>query len=142
MSLLVSTRPLPLGNECPRLLVVSGSRDWVVPSGPEAITPLLLRPVPPVVGHRLVLAEGGDHFHPRLPLREAGGGALGGLLLAWVDGALCRWCRRRSRTARPIPPFPANGLGNTSRRSSMWTERLQAVRDRRSYPCGCGLAGG
>jgi predicted dienelactone hydrolase len=66
------------------LLLVSGTKDWVVPSGPEALVPMAR--LNTFVGgeHQLILAEGGDHFNLRSPL-EDGGGALRGLILAWVD---------------------------------------------------------
>ena len=66
-----------------RLLVVSGTHDWVVPPDPEAINPMR-RAIP--FGHQLVLAKGGDHFNLR-PGGQSNGGVLGPLLLAWVDAA-------------------------------------------------------
>ncbi len=53
-----------------RVLLVSGSRDWVVPPGPEAIAPM----------------GGGDHFNMGSTY-DQGGGPLRGLLLGWVNGA-------------------------------------------------------
>lgn len=69
-----------------RVLVVSGSRDWVVPPGPEAIAPMARVARRGEAGHRLVLAGGGDHFNMGSPY-DQGGGPLRGLLLAWVNGA-------------------------------------------------------
>jgi len=66
-----------------RVLLVSGSRDWVVPPDPEAIRPLL---GVDLQGHQLVLAQGGDHFNLR-PRDAADGGVLGALMLAWTDAA-------------------------------------------------------
>jgi predicted dienelactone hydrolase len=64
-----------------RALLVTGSHDWVVPSGPEAIDRFSK---PAEQGHQLVLAKGGDHFN----LRGLGdGGPLRALLLRWVDAA-------------------------------------------------------
>ena len=69
-----------------KVLLVGGTRDWVVPVGPEAIEPVRnLSSNGQLGGHRLVLAEGGDHFNLR------GNGANGdvplrGLILAWFDG--------------------------------------------------------
>jgi len=64
-----------------RALLITGSRDWVVPSGPEAIRRFRH---PAENGHQLVLANGGDHFN----LRGLGdGGPLRALLLRWVDAA-------------------------------------------------------
>ncbi|MEO1002634.1 MAG: alpha/beta fold hydrolase [Cyanobacteria bacterium J06638_7] len=68
-----------------RMLMVSGSRDWVVPPDPEAVLPIS-RGVATQLGHRLVLAQGGDHFNLR-PGESAGGGVLGALILSWTDGA-------------------------------------------------------
>lgn len=62
-----------------RVLLVTGSRDWVVPSGPEALRRFRR---PAMAGHQLVVASGGDHFN----LRGHGeGGPLRALLLHWVD---------------------------------------------------------
>ena len=69
-----------------RVLLVSGSRDWVVPAGPEAITPMALESRNSGGGHRLVLVQGGDHFNLR-STEANGGGPLRGLLLAWTEGA-------------------------------------------------------
>lgn len=70
-----------------RALVVSGSRDWVVPSGPEALSPVQDALSMGLRGSRLVLANGGDHFN--LGARyEEGGGPLGALLLDWVRNTL------------------------------------------------------
>ena len=91
-----------------RLLLVSGSRDWVVPSDPEAINPFLTQDED--VGHRLVLAEAGDHFNLR-GVREDGG-VLRGLLLAWVNGAFAN--RDRARPGVNAPDLlPADGWGNS-----------------------------
>lgn len=68
-----------------RVLLVSGSNDWVVPPDPEAVIPMS-RGVGTALGHRLVLANGGDHFNLR-PGNGTSGGVLGNLLLAWTDGA-------------------------------------------------------
>ena len=66
-----------------RVLLVSGSRDWVVPPDPEAIRPLQ---AVDLQGHQLVLAKGGDHFNLR-PHDDPQGGVLGPLLQAWTDAA-------------------------------------------------------
>jgi len=65
-------------------LVVSGSRDWVVPAGPEAIDPLQRMAANTGIGnHRLVLAEGGDHFNLRAPAVAGSESPLDALILAW-----------------------------------------------------------
>ncbi|MFM7264404.1 MAG: alpha/beta hydrolase family protein [Cyanobium sp.] len=64
-----------------RALLITGSRDWVVPPGPEAIRRFLK---PSIAGHQLVVASGGDHFNLR---GHSEGGPLRALLLRWVDAA-------------------------------------------------------
>ncbi|MFM7087009.1 MAG: alpha/beta hydrolase family protein [Cyanobium sp.] len=66
-----------------RALLVSGSDDWVVPSGPEAIDRFA---APYRAGHQLVLVKGGDHFNLRGP-REQTRAPLSPLLLAWTEAA-------------------------------------------------------
>jgi predicted dienelactone hydrolase len=64
------------------VLLVSGSRDFVVPSEPEALLPYALYPQGL---KQLVVAEGGTHFN--LPaLATSNGGPLRLLLLRWVQG--------------------------------------------------------
>ncbi|MEI7666241.1 MAG: alpha/beta fold hydrolase [Synechococcaceae cyanobacterium ELA263] len=90
-----------------RVLLVSGSQDWVVPADPEAIDPF--RTSSPG-GHDLVLVAGGDHFNLRGP-QESSGGPLRGLLLAWVDGAFAA-----GSAVRPAPAatslLPTGGWGD------------------------------
>ncbi|QEY32588.1 dienelactone hydrolase [Synechococcus sp. RSCCF101] len=74
------------GAQLAPMLLTSGTADWVVPSGPEALTPFR-RADAAANGHRLVLADGGDHFNLRAP-DGSGGGALGGLILAWMEAQL------------------------------------------------------
>ncbi|MFM9089862.1 MAG: alpha/beta hydrolase family protein [Cyanobium sp.] len=80
-----------------RVLVVSGSRDWVVPPDPEAID--IMRSAPRR-GNQLVLVNGGDHFNLR-PEERADGGVLGPLLLSWTDAAFAA-----GEGARPGPDAP------------------------------------
>ena len=64
------------------VLLISGSRDLVVPAQPEAIEPFARYPKGP---HRFVVARDGTHFN--LPSASGGnGGSLRALLLAWVIG--------------------------------------------------------
>ena len=66
-----------------RGLLVSGSNDWVVPSGPEALDRFAaIRGA----GHQLVLVQGGDHFNLRAPKEEASA-PLSPLLVSWTDAA-------------------------------------------------------
>ncbi|MCP9850322.1 alpha/beta hydrolase [Cyanobium sp. Morenito 9A2] len=83
MSLLFSAGAAKAMNA--RVLLVSGSRDFVVPAGPEAIAPMAAEARALGGGHRLVLAKGGDHFNLGSPYAEAGG-PLRRLILAWVNG--------------------------------------------------------
>jgi predicted dienelactone hydrolase len=64
-----------------RTLLISGSSDWVAPSGPEAIDPFRLHGNP---AQHLVLVDKGDHFNLRRGSGE-GGGPLRGLMLAWLS---------------------------------------------------------
>jgi len=95
-----------------RVLMVSGSRDWVVPSNPEAIVPMAFEARRVGGGHRLVLAKGGDHFNLGAQYEE-GGGPLGALLLAWTNGAFAA-----GAAAAPAPGAPSvlppNGWGNAT----------------------------
>lgn len=79
MSLLFSSGELQ--SNTGRLLVVSGTHDWVVPPDPEALAPMR-RAV--ALGHQVVLAKGGDHFNLR-PGRHRDGGVLAAMLVRWVD---------------------------------------------------------
>jgi predicted dienelactone hydrolase len=84
-----------------RVLLVSGSRDWVVPAGPEAITPMAQEARHSAGGHRIVLVQGGDHFNLR-SVEANGGGPLRGLLLAWTQAAFAA-----GPAAAPGPNAPA-----------------------------------
>ncbi len=82
-----------------QVLLVSGTRDWVVPVGPEAIDSIRNQAEGAgISGHRLVLAEGGDHFNLRAPAGSADA-PLSALILAWFDGDAV---------------LPASGWGNAS----------------------------
>ena len=67
--------------------MVSGTRDWVVPSDPEAVVPLR-NGQPLANGHRLVLASGGDHFNLWAPADQKEPPILGPLILAWINEQL------------------------------------------------------
>ena len=70
-----------------KVLLVSGSRDWVVPSGPEAIRPMRETGAAEL-GHRLVMVEGADHFNLTSARGEAQPALLGPLLLTWMNEQL------------------------------------------------------
>ena len=89
-----------------KVLVVSGSSDWVVPPGPEAIEPMARATRSGESGHRLVLVENADHFNLRSPQGD-GGGVLRGLLLAWFNAAA-------QAPAGTAPQLPAGGWGSSS----------------------------
>ena len=63
------------------VLVVSGSRDLVVPAQPEAVAPFRAYPGD---RHRLVLVQDGTHFNLPSPA-GADGGPLRALLLDWLE---------------------------------------------------------
>jgi predicted dienelactone hydrolase len=87
-----------------KVLLVSGTNDWVVPSGPEAVVPL--REGKPLEnGHRLVLASGGSHFNLWAPVDQKEPPILGPLILAWINEQLA------------VPSsltFSGGGWGNTA----------------------------
>jgi len=67
-----------------KLLLISGTRDWVGPSGPEAIAPM--RESKAVrLGHRLVLVEGADHFSLRSFQGEPFPAQVGPVILGWIN---------------------------------------------------------
>jgi predicted dienelactone hydrolase len=92
-----------------RVLLVSGSRDWVVPPDPEAVVPMQLGRHR---GNQLVLAEGGDHFNLR-PGAAADGGVLGALLLRWTAAAFQAGPAVRPAAAAP-PLLPPGGWGSAA----------------------------
>jgi len=102
-----------------RVLLVSGSRDWVVPPDPEAIAPMRWGRT---LGNQLVLVQGGDHFNLR-PEGAADGGVLGPLLLAWTNAAFAA-----GPTVHPAPGAPPllrdQGWGNAEWPMADVTSRL------------------
>ena len=79
--------PASSGSLQAKVLLVSGTRDWVVPSGPEAVIPMRSSGAVKA-GHRLVLAEGADHFSLRSFRNESRPATVGPLLLAWLNEQL------------------------------------------------------
>ena len=92
-----------------RGLLVSGSNDWVVPSGPEALDRFAAIRGD---GHQLVLVQGGDHFNLRAT-KEQANAPLSPLLVRWTDAAF-----RNGDSVRPAagatPLLTPSGWGNTS----------------------------
>ena len=80
-----------------RVLLVSGTHDWVVPPDIEAVEPFM-RSEPR--GNQLVLVQGGDHFNLR-PGRTVDGGVLAPLMVEWVDRAFAS-----GAAVKPVPGAP------------------------------------
>ena len=70
-----------------KVLLISGTADWVVPSGPEAISPMRETKAARH-GHRLVLYDRANHFTPRSFRGDPQPAAIGALLLAWLNEQL------------------------------------------------------
>ena len=70
-----------------KMLLISGTRDWVVPSGPEAIAPMRESKAARL-GHRLVLVQGADHFSLRSFRGEPSPAQLGPVILGWINEQL------------------------------------------------------
>ena len=70
-----------------KVLLISGTRDWVVPSGPEAISPMRETGATKF-GHRLVLVEGANHFSLRSFRGDERPAVVGPAILAWVNEQL------------------------------------------------------
>ena len=70
-----------------KMLLISGTRDWVVPSGPEAIVPMRESKAARL-GHRLVLVQGADHFSLRSFRGEASPARVGPVILSWINEQL------------------------------------------------------
>ena len=70
-----------------KVLLISGTRDWVVPSGPEAIAPMRDNKAAQW-GHRLVLVQGADHFSLRSFRDEASPARVAPVILGWINEQL------------------------------------------------------
>ena len=70
-----------------KVLLISGTRDWVVPSGPEAILPMRESKAAQL-GHRLVLVQGADHFSLRSFRDEPSPARVGPVILGWINEQL------------------------------------------------------
>ena len=70
-----------------KVLLISGTRDWVVLSGPEAIAPMreskAMR-----LGHHLVLVQGADHFSLRSFRGEPSPAQVGPVILGLINEQL------------------------------------------------------
>lgn len=94
-----------------RTLLVSGSRDWVVPPDVEAIEPFSRAGA--AGGHQLVLARGGDHFNLRAPV-DGAEPPLAPLMLAWVEAAFTARPEQLRPAADAPRLLPAAGWGGVS----------------------------
>ena len=90
-----------------RVLLISGTRDVVVPPDPEALYPFSHSPV---YGHRLVLVYGGTHFNLRAPDSGKDDATLSPLILAWVNGTFSSGNQYRPRSGAPSL-LPKTGWG-------------------------------
>lgn len=104
-----------------RVLLVSGTHDWVVPPDPEAVDPFRQAAA---MGNQLVLVQGGDHFNLR-PGAAADGGVLAPLLLQWTDTAF--QAGAAVKPASGAPPLLAPGAwGSSSKPMADVTPRIRA----------------
>ena len=103
-----------------RVLLVSGSRDWVVPPDPEAIEPMRAGQT---LGNQLVLVKGGDHFNLR-PGQGPSGGVLGPLLLQWTEAAFAAGPAVRPQPGA-APLLPNGAWGSSVRPLADVTQQLK-----------------
>jgi hypothetical protein len=102
-----------------RILLVSGSRDWIVPPDPEAIAPMTWGSS---LGNRLVLVQGGDHFNLR-PGPSPNGGVLGPLLLTWTNAAFASGEAVRP-SSEAVNLLPIDGWGASAMPMADVTDKL------------------
>jgi predicted dienelactone hydrolase len=91
-----------------RVLLISGTRDVVVPADPEALYPYSHSPEN---GHRLVLVDGGTHFNLRAPEQGKDKTILSPLILAWVNGTFSSGSQYKPKPGAPSL-LPKKGWGN------------------------------
>ena len=91
-----------------RVLLVSGTHDWVVHPDPEAVEPFQLAAP---MGNQLVLVQGGDHFNLR-PGDSPDGGVLAPLLVQWTETAF--QAGEVVKPASGAPPLLAPGAWGSS----------------------------
>ena len=96
----------PIRSSRPKILLISGTRDWIVPSGPEAVFPMRDTQAARF-GHRLVLVDGGTHFNLRNSRGQAPNAVIGPVLLAWINQQL---------NVTSSPTFEQGGWGHPDRR--------------------------
>ena len=105
-----------------RILLISGTDDWVVPPDPEAIAPFA---VAAARGHQLVLVQGGDHFNLRSG-KAPNGGVLAPLLLEWTNRAFAAGAAARPAQGAP-PLLPAGNWGSADKPMADVTAKLKTA---------------
>jgi predicted dienelactone hydrolase len=102
-----------------RVLLVSGTHDWVVPPDPEAVQPFTnANPQ----GNQLVLVKGGDHFNLR-PGQATGGGPVAPLLLEWTNRAFAAGSAVKPSPGA-LPLLPQGSWGSDGKPMADVTDRL------------------
>jgi predicted dienelactone hydrolase len=104
-----------------RVLLVSGTHDWVVPPDPEAVEPFTnANPH----GNQLVLVQGGDHFNLR-PGQDPDGGPLASLLVEWTERAFAA-----GPSVKPVPGaqplLPQGSWSSNGKAMADVSDRLQS----------------
>ena len=103
-----------------RVLLVSGTHDWVVPPDPEAVEPFSnANPR----GNQLVLVQGGDHFNLR-PGASADGGPLAPLLVEWTDRSFAAGAAVKPAPGAP-PLLPQGSWGSSGKPMADVSDQLQ-----------------
>jgi len=103
-----------------RVLLVSGTHDWVVPPDPEAVSPFLHATAK---GNQLVLVQGGDHFNLR-PGRSADGGVLAPLIVEWTNRAFAAGSAVKPSPGAPVL-MPPGSWGSPSKPMADVTASVQ-----------------
>ncbi|MEY3544170.1 MAG: hypothetical protein RLZZ106_80 [Cyanobacteriota bacterium] len=104
-----------------RVLLVSGTHDWVVPPDPEAVQPFSTATPR---GNQLVLVQGGDHFNLR-PGSSPDGGPVAPLLVEWTNRAFAAGTAVKP-AAGAAPLLPQGSWGSDGKAMADVTERVQA----------------
>jgi predicted dienelactone hydrolase len=104
-----------------RVLLVSGTHDWVVPPDPEAVGPFMQSTAK---GNQLVLVQGGDHFNLR-PARQANGGVLAPLIVEWTNRAFAAGPSVKPAPGAPVL-MPPGSWGSPSKPMADVTATLQS----------------
>jgi predicted dienelactone hydrolase len=103
-----------------RVLLVSGTHDWVVPPDPEAVGPFASSTPK---GNQLVLVQGGDHFNLR-PGQDPNGGVLAPLLVDWTNRSFAAGASVQPAPGAP-PLLPSGPWGSSEKPMADVTGSLQ-----------------